>query len=360
MFGAQPMMSPYAKGPMGMMANPYQQYGSAAGEIPNGFNPFKSSGFMPFSQRVLVPVMHGPGARRKLNAYSIVLSFLIPCAIYFATFHLMSFSLHYLYPKICYLLCAGVLAITLCLRGVDAHHTQKRREGFAVEPSWFSFLFATCFLAWCAGFFLGEYNYSVNMGPYFDRSNMRILTNVDPGEQVGQQLMDAGQIYFKPGSYVDKKLAYSYTKTDTYCVAPVVSADGAKLASYDFWAVGVNCCFAQGDFSCGDMFDPKVHAGLRWWGDEEQAKFRMALGQSVAANNIQASHPIFIEWVESPNAENNQHLRTAWAFLVECAGCFALMQAVLVGLATFYYSKLHAVHLKMHHYHLYHGPTQVM
>jgi len=340
------MMSPYAQEPMGMMGNPYQQfgYGSAGGELSSG------GSWNPFMKQILVPVLHGPGARRKLNAYSIVLSYVIPCAIYVTMLYLMSFSLHYLQPNMCYLVCAGVLAIPLGFGGLAAQAIQKRKEGLPVEPSWFFFLFATSFFAWSAGFLLGEYNFLVNMTPYMDRTNLRVFKNVDPGEQVGQQLMDAGQIYFKAGSYVNTKLAYSYKNTDTYCAAPVVSSDGAKLASYDFWAVGKNCCFAQGDFSCGDMFDPAVHAGLRWWGDEDQAKFRMAVGQSLAANDIQANHPIFFEWVEDPVAETNKKLRTAWTLLVECTGCFFLIQAVLVGFATFYYSKLHAVHLRMHHH----------
>ena len=35
-----------------------------------------------------------------------------------------------------------------------------------------------------------------------------------------------------------------------YCVVPIVNGE-AKPASYDFWAVGTNCC--EQNFKCGEL-----------------------------------------------------------------------------------------------------------
>ena len=44
----------------------------------------------------------------------------------------------------------------------------------------------------------------------------------------------------------------------------------APLSTYDFWAVGVNCCGAAADFKCGEFSNPKAHAGLRLMSDEQR------------------------------------------------------------------------------------------
>jgi len=335
MFGVQPGMDVYNQGIAG---DPYQQfqYGStedgAKAEISN---PLVLEG-------VKAPVMHGPGARRKLNGLSILLSFVVPCTVFVVTFYLMSFNIHYSYPNVTYLLCVALLFIPLGFGALTFNAARKKQEGLSVEPTWFFFLFATCFCAWGAGLLLGEYNYTARMLAYFDRKNLRRAGGIVPGQHQGEQLMDVSEMFFKSGAHVAKRLSYAYKNTDTYCVAPIVAGDDAKLASYDFWAVGVNCCFTQGDFSCGNMFDPKVRAGLRWWGDAEQQKFSMAVAQAKEAYGIQADHPLFFTWTENPTAEVNASLRAAWTFALWVFFLFTVIQGALVGAASFWYSRLHS------------------
>ena len=47
-----------------------------------------------------------------------------------------------------------------------------------------------------------------------------------------------------------------------YCVAPIISGE-APLATYDFWAVGVNCCGALG--LCGGFGRPAAIVLQMFW-----------------------------------------------------------------------------------------------
>lgn len=98
----------------------------------------------------------------------------------------------------------------------------------------------------------------------------------------------------------------AYHKSSTWCVAPIISADGAPLASYDFWAVGKDCCSTRpGDFSCGVVYSSWASgaaspAGLRVLDDGEIAGYKLALEQATAAYKIQSTHAIFLYMQKKP------------------------------------------------------------
>merc|ERR1719502_2180472 len=76
---------------------------------------------------------------------------------------------------------------------------------------------------------------------------------------------------------------------DLYCVAPIVKGN-AQLTSYDFWAVGVNCCSgAQSDFRCGEYTNPHSKSGLRLMKDDQRPFYRLAVQQSTSTEMMVSS-----------------------------------------------------------------------
>merc|ERR1719378_285586 len=114
--------------------------------------------------------------------------------------------------------------------------------------------------------------------------------------------MDAGRIAFRDGSKLDASKAFGFKNRDVYCVAPI-SRGNTTLASYDFWAVGINCCSGNNpDFRCGEYDNPRARGGLRFMKDDQRGYFRLAVQQAEATHQIKANYPLLFYWMQDPDA----------------------------------------------------------
>merc|ERR1719171_1096331 len=159
-----------------------------------------------------------------------------------------------------------VIAVALAFRA-----WRKKKQGLSDrEPSWFMFAAASLAAALAFGVIFGDMNFWYNMQPFYDIENLNSYPTVNPAREKGQQLMDAGRVYFSDGTGLDGKKAMGFKNLDLYCVAPIVVGDAA-LASYDFWAVGLNCCSGvSSDFRCGEFNNPHARSGLRLMRDDQR------------------------------------------------------------------------------------------
>jgi len=246
--------------------------------------------------------------RQRMNLVSIFQCFLIPWSLFCLMHAVMSFQVHYARPYLCYTLCGcGLLAVIVSGGFAIASTVSKLRAEQFRQPNWHWFLFLTMVVAWVLGIILGGLNFWTNMQPYYNYRNLNHYHLVNPATTRGQQLMDAGRVYFTNMTRLDLRRAMGFRNLDTYCVAPI-TIQGANtllpLASYDFWAVGLGCCSGNAaDFHCGDYKNPKAHHGLRLLRDDQRSFFRLAVQQAESAYGIKATHPLFFYWNEDNDAE---------------------------------------------------------
>eukprot|EP00927_Polykrikos_kofoidii_P044240 TRINITY_DN3825_c0_g2_i1.p1 TRINITY_DN3825_c0_g2~~TRINITY_DN3825_c0_g2_i1.p1 ORF type:complete len:302 (-),score=36.45 TRINITY_DN3825_c0_g2_i1:232-1137(-) len=242
-----------------------------------------------------------PGKRRRINLVAICVNIFLPWLIFCFLLASMSFSLHYQRPTLAWILVllgfvvAG-LALALAIRSRQAER----------DPTWYMFAAIAIFVATILAAVVGDMNFWYNMQPFYDIENLNTYPSVNPAREKGQQLMDAGRVYFSDGAALDMTKAMGFKNLDLYCVAPIVSGQGGQLASYDFWAVGINCCSGvSSDFRCGEFNNPHARSGLRLMRDDQRPFFRLAVQQAEAAYNIRATHPLFFYWMQDPVSEMN-------------------------------------------------------
>eukprot|EP00927_Polykrikos_kofoidii_P061823 TRINITY_DN5664_c0_g2_i1.p1 TRINITY_DN5664_c0_g2~~TRINITY_DN5664_c0_g2_i1.p1 ORF type:complete len:310 (+),score=23.62 TRINITY_DN5664_c0_g2_i1:81-1010(+) len=276
------------------------------------------------------------GARRSFNVIAVCMSLFVPWLIFMGVSGILSFSVQYTQPW----LSTGIVYLCLifvAFFGYLAWSAWRRASYGNGDPSWLCFLFLASLTAWCMAYAWGTSNYAKNMLPYYDAINLNVYPMVDPQVYSGQQLMDMGRAVFVPSSRLDITKSIGFRNVDTYCVAPIVSGDGT-MSTYDFWAVGLNCCSGHAaDFQCGEFNNPMTHSGLRLMRDDLRPYYRLAVEQAEASYNIKSSHPIFLHWMQDPMAEINAYQdEGAHAYMMGVFAFFFMnLLAVIIAVVIF-------------------------
>merc|ERR1719444_780555 len=113
------------------------------------------------------------------------------------------------------------------------------------------------------------------------------------------------------------------------------------MGSYDFWAVGKNCCSGnQANFHCTNFNNPYANGGLRLMSDGDRAFYRLAVQQAEAAYSIKAVHPLFFHWVQEPFVMVESWKYTGQSEFVAWLFSAFVFQTFIVGFATLVFSKL--------------------
>lgn len=170
---------------------------------------------------------------------------------------------------------------------------------------WWGALAALSSIAFVAGLSVGDV-LAKSMNAYYDVTALSNYDNVDPARSQGKELIDAGRVMFMQGSRLNLNRSMSI-KSDgiTYCVAPIVARVSEPLpATFDFWAVGQNCCADAGkDFHCGAARDHTARGGIRLLDDEKILIYRKAVEEAESVHRMQSVRPLFFEWVADPIGE---------------------------------------------------------
>lgn len=251
------------------------------------------------------------GKRKAINFHAVILNLIMPSLLFTALYFSECFSVHYKQALLVYGLLLGGLGLAALL-GLMAFRARDK----GLDPSWYAFSALAVVGAVVLAAFFGEINYHYNMRPYYDLENLHTYPAVNPARDKGQQLMDAGMVTFAEGSSIDVSKSMGFKNKDIYCVAPISFGKGT-LQSYDFWAVGVNCCTSGSpDFSCGEFANRKAHSGLRLMREDQRPFFRLAVQQAEAAYKVRSVHPLFFTWTEDPSVYTVQLRESGYKYFV--------------------------------------------
>lgn len=286
------------------------------------------------------PAEGGKRVRRARSSRIVwfLASFAIPVLVFVTVFFARSFQIRYDMPMLANVLCAGALSLVLCL-SVLWCLLLRSADQLGISKI-LGFLCVTSLFAWLLGCAAGEVNYWQNLQPFYAISDLNSRSFVDPALFRGQQLMDTAQMDFVSTAHLDISKSVGFRDANMYCVAPVVSGN-TSLATYDFWAVGLNCCSGHiADFHCGEYNRQGTMKGLRLMREQDKPYYRLAVKEAEVAYNIKSENPIFLYWLSDPLLEVNAHQDHGYRYFVSGVFGFISFQLVLTVIAVGILSKL--------------------
>jgi len=204
---------------------------------------------------------------------------------------------------------------------------------------WWPMLLMFCtLLATIMGTLTGSYIWGTCLSPYYELKKLQMYKDIDPSNIPGQRVQDAGLVDFTKSVEMDRGKGGCYMNHgNTYCVAPIVNggevkyglAGAPRTGSYDYFAVGINCCACPNrDFQCGEWRNPLASGGLRSLDYESRPFYKLALDDWTASYGKATRNPLFFEWVQAPEYKWkgmwNRALQLWW---------FAFAGAISMGLS---------------------------
>jgi len=283
-----------------------------------------------------------PRERSRLNCAGVLASMFYPPALFTSLFWVMTFQWHYTNPNLVWFL----VFISFGIAAYTAFKAQAAKDDDDAPPAWYTynawaFLAATILAAVCGNFvFFAEIN------TFYDYQTLNSYSAINPAHETGQMVMDSGRIYFAADVHLDIKKTAGFKHGDVYCVVPITHWDAHKLAddklpTYDFWAVGVNCCEGPRKFHCGqDSNNWRARSALSNLDEDLRPFFRLAVQQAEAAYGIKADHPVFFNWSQDPLKEIHMYQHRAIRYFFVGSFVFFIVNFVMVMSSVFAFAKL--------------------
>jgi len=275
--------------------------------------------------------------RQRLNLVPILISLFLPWCLFSVVFSALATDFHRRQWVIAYMITTvGFMLCVIC--GAFAVKA-KLVEDVLYKPSWLKCLCAMMSYAWILATVLGSLNYHTFITPHRLVQGLTTYAQVDPSGMRGGQLMDAGILSFVPGTWLDLHRAMSFRHRDFFCVAPITIGN-KTLATYDFWAVGKNCCNdGASGFHCSG-FNVREPAGVRLLDDASRDYYRMAVQQAEAAFKIKAVHPLFFTFGDAPDIQAQRLLAGSSRNVLLGIMGFFVFQGFAVAMVTLVFAKV--------------------
>jgi len=202
-----------------------------------------------------------------------------------------------------------------------------------------------------SGLACGLHNFMTLSRPFYEIEDLKVIHQLHVGSEQGQNFMDAGIVYFAHGSELDRGKSWHFKHHTLYCVAPIVDKSpqfatatgetGGITPSYDFWAVGKDCCSpSSSDFRCGNWDSSKARSAIRVLDDSAIPYYRLAVQQAETLYGLVAAHPIFFEWAEDPLAKVNGWMATVFKDYLFMVATALVVSLFAVSLTTCRFSMI--------------------
>eukprot|EP00932_Pfiesteria_piscicida_P006364 SRR837773.1630.p1 GENE.SRR837773.1630~~SRR837773.1630.p1 ORF type:complete len:311 (-),score=79.90 SRR837773.1630:51-983(-) len=267
-----------------------------------------------------------------MNIIPMFLNVFVPWGVFVFCCGLTSFWLLYKEPNLVRLLLMLIFGMAVALLLV-AGVVRKQSP----EPTWLTYVAISVLVAAIAGTACGLTNYTAYTRPFCAINDLKSVYQVDAGRELGKNLMDAGIVYFAANNRLDIGRSWHFKQGSVFCVAPVITNGSAPTThSYDFWAVGQDCCSTStADFRCGpDWSNVATRSGIRVLDDDAVPYYRLAVKQAEALYGITSSYPVFFTWSQDPLAEVNSwraQAFTNYVFFMVTAFCVFLIGVMLAS-----------------------------
>lgn len=224
--------------------------------------------------------------------------------------YFLSSEFRHYHPQECYFfvsccILAVVFIVVNATVGFNKRAAKSKIVGYevnTVDPTLWYFFAMTSVVALLLGCLAGQFIFNTNTSMCLAATDLNIISDVDPLSMPSKAFLDAGAIVFLPGTKVNQSMSLGYKDWSTYCVAPVTRT-GLVPASYNFWAVGLDCCNPfGGSFWCGESNNPRAHAGWRLMESDKHVGYKLAVRMAEAEYGIVAMEPMFFRWGEDPTS----------------------------------------------------------
>jgi len=275
------------------------------------------------------------GRRIRMNIVPMILNIFVPWGIFLFASMVAGGKLRYTNPWLCWVIIAGLVALWI---GACAVALWARKD--EPDPTWFTYAALMVGIAILLGVLFGEHNYDSYYRKQFEVQDLKVISQIDASRENGQSIMDGGLFYFAEGNILDPKLGWHFKHGTVYCIAPVVMKGKVpETGSYDFWAVGKDCCStSSSDFRCGSFDDPNARSGLRITDDKARPFYRLAVEQAASLYNIKATYPIFLEWEKDPLTLVNSWQKTGFRRVMMANFTFFVFSVIVMAFAVFKFS----------------------